>query len=302
MLREEPGGNMVEGRSVELMMTKLAALCLGLILFSACGAEPDRSATEPGDGERKYRGTGMVLQKDEDHPPELCLGVVMQSYPPQCSGPPIVDWDWNDVPDEESAGGTTWGTYEVVGFYDGKTFTAVDAGPSPESESEDDDDPIESACSEPPGGWETPDPERSSESDWERAIRMAEHEPDSAGAWIDQIGKVTEFSDNPVVLNLAFTGDIDEHEVAIREVWGGALCIVEYEHTHDRLSEIQRELSDDGPEDFGLDLLYSDLDITRNVVLIGVVVIDPDTLEQIEERYGEGTVEVTPELEPVQSP
>lgn len=66
---------------------------------------------------------GTVLEADEG--PELCLGPIAESYPPQCSGPPIVGWDWSAVEGEESASGVTWGAYAVWGEWDGETFTVT---------------------------------------------------------------------------------------------------------------------------------------------------------------------------------
>ena len=62
--------------------------------------------------------------------PELCLGPVAESYPPQCGGPPLLGWDWADhdgTYDEQ--GGVRWGTYSVLGTWDGTSFTATDAIP-----------------------------------------------------------------------------------------------------------------------------------------------------------------------------
>ncbi|MGH2759488.1 MAG: hypothetical protein ACRDKJ_07970, partial [Actinomycetota bacterium] len=73
-------------------------------------------------GGQRYGATGTILEAP-GHGPELCLGAVAESYPPQCGGPPIVGWDWNDVDGEESAGGTTWTIAYVEGTYDGERFT-----------------------------------------------------------------------------------------------------------------------------------------------------------------------------------
>ena len=70
-------------------------------------------------------GQGTVLQSDGDEP-QLCLGAVAESYPPQCSGPPIVGWDWAAAEQEESASGVTWGTYAVQGTWDGTEFTLTE--------------------------------------------------------------------------------------------------------------------------------------------------------------------------------
>lgn len=47
----------------------------------------------------------------------------MESYPPQCSGPEIIGWDWTAVDNSESANGVTWGTYAVQGTWDGAAFS-----------------------------------------------------------------------------------------------------------------------------------------------------------------------------------
>jgi len=67
-------------------------------------------------------GQGTVLQH-EGEGAEFCLGGVAESYPPQCSGPPIVPWDWSTVELWETSQAVTWGTYAVQGTWDGTTFT-----------------------------------------------------------------------------------------------------------------------------------------------------------------------------------
>ncbi|WP_448004443.1 hypothetical protein [Agromyces bauzanensis] len=64
---------------------------------------------------------GTVLEKDGT--PELCLGAIAESYPPQCGGPEVIGWDWDAVEGEETASGVTWGAYAVWGDWDGDTFT-----------------------------------------------------------------------------------------------------------------------------------------------------------------------------------
>jgi hypothetical protein len=79
--------------------------------------------------ETRYEATTTVLEST-DHGPQLCLGGVAESYPPQCGGPDVLGWDWNDVEGEESASGTTWGSYRVVGTWDGEAL-ALTEPPSP---------------------------------------------------------------------------------------------------------------------------------------------------------------------------
>lgn len=67
-------------------------------------------------------GQGTVLQKDGEEA-QFCLGPIMESYPPQCSGPQLLGWEWPDDGMWESSNGVTWGTYAVSGTWDGSVFT-----------------------------------------------------------------------------------------------------------------------------------------------------------------------------------
>lgn len=118
---------------------------LGLVLLvtavlSACGMEgtpgsgssspvevPSGSASAaPAEMNVEVNGQGTVLQIGEA-PPQLCLGAVAESYPPQCGGPEVANWDWAVVEQSETAQGVTWGTYAVAGTWDGEVFTRTDA-------------------------------------------------------------------------------------------------------------------------------------------------------------------------------
>ena len=81
---------------------------------------PTADAAAPGE----VIGQGTVLQADGEAA-MLCLGPVMESYPPQCTGPEIKGWDWDAVDGAESASGVTWGTYAVQGTWDGTLFTGT---------------------------------------------------------------------------------------------------------------------------------------------------------------------------------
>jgi len=60
--------------------------------------------------------------------PELCLGPVAESYPPQCGGPALVGWDWADHEGTfDKQGDVRWGTYALTGTWDGTSFTATEA-------------------------------------------------------------------------------------------------------------------------------------------------------------------------------
>lgn len=56
--------------------------------------------------------TGVFTILDDGSGPQLCEEV-MESYPPQCNGTPVVEWDWDAWPHEE-AQGVRWGEYSLT--------------------------------------------------------------------------------------------------------------------------------------------------------------------------------------------
>jgi len=112
------------------------AAALGAVaLVTACatpassGSAPDAPSGQslgslwpaPPDGE--VIGQGTVMDVDGDA--ELCVGPVAESWPPQCSGIPLIGWDWAGVDGAENSGDITWGAYAVQGTYDGEEFTVT---------------------------------------------------------------------------------------------------------------------------------------------------------------------------------
>ena len=112
-------------------MRRLLPLLAAVLVLTGCGTE----TSAPGAGgpssraeERTLFAEATVLEGG-GHGPQLCLGGVMESYPPQCGGPDVLGWDWDDVGGFERASGTTWGQYVVIGTYDQdrETFTPTEA-------------------------------------------------------------------------------------------------------------------------------------------------------------------------------
>jgi hypothetical protein len=110
----------------------LLAAASAIALLAGCAEAPaatpgsDEGATSSGIGvviaaPGEVAGQGTVIQVG-DSAPQLCLGPVAESYPPQCSGPEIAGWDWDAVEGEESSGDVTWGAYALTGGWDGTTF------------------------------------------------------------------------------------------------------------------------------------------------------------------------------------
>lgn len=106
----------------------LGAVAVAAVLLGGCAAEVAPAASNSASAmpsDRKLMGRGTVLQKGEELP-QLCLGAVAESYPPQCTGPILRNWDWSAANDSTTAAGVTWGSYAVTGRWDGSEFTLTD--------------------------------------------------------------------------------------------------------------------------------------------------------------------------------
>jgi hypothetical protein len=270
----------------------LLASLLTAFALAACADE-----TQPrGADEARYRADAFVLE-DASHGPALCLGGVADSLPPQCGGIPLAGWDWDAVEGEDRASGARWGQFDVVGTYDGTTFTVLEAGPATDEGPR--ADPIEwTPCPEPEGGWTSPDPTIAGDTDVHIAQRAVQEQDDFAGLWVDTVDEGP--SAGATILNIAFTGDLERHEADLREVWGGPLCLVEHARTSAELEAIQAELGDPAVAgELGLEVTWSATDVLDNAVTVGVVVADDRARAAVAERYGEGAVELFPALLPV---
>ena len=274
-------------------------LVASALLLASCAETPGRPSQEP-PGEQpttdRYGANATVI--DDGAGPELCLGGVAESLPPQCGGMPIIGWHWADVDGEQTQSGVTWGDYHVVGTYDGSSFTVESVGPIAPVEPEG-SDPFETPCPEPEGGWTDMDPSVTNDDDRIAAMRVAEDFPEFAGIWISYLGEPVDHEmPGPYVLNVAFTGDPHRFENDIRAAWGGPLCLVSFDRTHRELVRIQREM-EGAAGSMGSELLWSSVDVIDNEVELGVVVIGPRTEAALADAYGEGTVRLVPALEPV---
>ncbi len=292
----------------------LAAVGLPLaVLLGACGeqAEPDAagtsvstsaSPTETGsdavalvpDGyDGRFRFAGTVLE-NPDHGPQLC-SYVATSLPPQCGGPDVVDWSWEGL-GAESVNGTTWGSYLVVGTWDGERLhltepARADDGQTGHQEAADTPD-FTSPCPPPEGGWRPVDPARTTTDTFERVSALASAEPDFAGFWIDQPPNGNN-EPTRVIVNVRFTGDLERHERELREVWGGALCVSPAERTQDELNRVQDALNK-LPGFSG-----SGQDVVAGVVDARVFVATERQQRELDGRFGAGVVRLSGLLQPI---
>jgi hypothetical protein len=300
-------------------------IVLGLLLAAAltgCGeatSEPPADVATPGvpaasptamlPADAPVRARATVL--DEGGGPVLCLGSVAYSRPPQCSGPDVGGWVWDEHPHESSAG-VRWGAYTMEGAWDGETFAPTDVREStPEDWPEEDVAALfASRCPAPAGGWFPVDPAATTGRALSAAHRVAERLPDYAISWGDQTinpvwpetlqddppsFEVQQAMNDPrwTILNVGVTDDVARAEAAVREVWGGALCVSKFANTHARLREVAEDLRD---LPGGLDSGYGSI---GNTVEIGVVFDDGSIQAWVDETYGAGVVDVTSALTPV---
>jgi hypothetical protein len=285
------------------MRDRLRVAVLAMLVFAlsltACGSdrggEPQRTVSRT-DPPALYEVDATVLE-DKPHAPMLCLGAVLLSLPPQCGDVPIVGWNWQTVEGEESARGTTWGLYHLVGRHDGKTFVLTETGPYEERGAVDEAAvDFATPCREPAGGWSGLD--HATQEDARPALSYAESRPDYVTSWVTHLDRAKlEFG--PVVVNAVFTTGRERHETAMRKVWDGPLCVIERgARTARELDEIRRD-AEARLESLGMRMLWSSGPDVTPVIEIGIVA-DPGGEAQaaLDERYGPGVVRLIPALKP----
>lgn len=287
---------------------------LPLLVLAACGTETadgddpapadisagpvdEPTAVPAADGE--VTTTGPVTVLDDGGGAELCLGGVAESLPPQCGGPGLVGWDWADhVGDFESAAGTRWGEFVVTGSFDGTDLTPTDVMPADEYDAPDpsDEPSFATPCPEPEGGWVV-DAQQVSRVDLDAAFRVAGELPGYAGSFVDEQRDAGD-RQAPIdphgsssIVNVSVTDDPAVAEEAIREVWGGGLCITAARYPDAELGRIQDAVND----------LPGMTSSSRGDDRVDVsVVYDDGTIQAwVDEEYGDGVVVVSSALAPV---
>lgn len=245
----------------------------------AAGASPGAVPTPVPDGE--VRTSGLVTVLDPGTGPQMCLGAVAESYPPQCGGPAVEGFEWGDVGFEE-ASGVTWGSYALTGTFDGTTFTATDAIPAAlyDAVAEPQDEPLGAACETPA----TTDTALTTPEDMDSTLASASALPGYATAWL-----------TGTTINVAVTEDAAGAEGTLRETWGGELCVTTVERTDADLNVINTELQ----EALGSSLLTSG-SFQPDTLDAQVVFDDGSIQDWADTTYGEGLVRVSSALTPTE--
>ena len=303
--------------AITLGAAAVAALVVVAIAVAANNAD-SRSGKNHDIGGSPSKPSGDVIARatvldDGTNGPQLCLGGVAESYPPQCGGPDVVGWDWSKVTGFDHASGVRWGEFVVTGTYDATAGTFTLTRPAVAAAAYDGNDlPTPDAgavwntpCPEPQGGWRVVDPALTSQASLEQTLQAAQARADFGGAWIDQsinpaadggvtAGNEGELNDpNHLILNIAVTSDTQAVERELRKTWGGPLCVSKVQHTERELQDIQNELSAQSG------LLYSSS--SNDHVDVTVVWDDGSLQSQFDQEYGTGTVVVSSALQLVRS-
>lgn len=308
--RRSPSGRECRQTCVVAGPKIAAVVVLAAIAVPSCGSGSQGESAE----QIEYSASATVLASPS-HGPQLCLGGVALSLPPQCGGPDIVGWDWNTVAGEETANGTTWGDYKVTGTFDGRRLTLTRNPEPPDPSKPTPNDYFATPCPPPKGGWTVTDEARLSDEASEEASAYARSQATFGGTWVDssinpawrsgsysydeatamELGNPRKF-----VLNFLFTKDVGRHRAALRQLWGGPLCVAETVRTSAELRRIQEDLEDElGRDDSPILMAYADE--VHGVVRVEVTVADPLLQASLDERYGEGVVVLSGALSPVKA-
>ena len=253
----------------------------------------------------RFRTFATVVQTPR-HGVRFCQ-VTEASLPPGCAGPGIIGWEWGNLK-SESLAGTRWGSYVLVGTWDGgltpsapETFTLTEpaladdgtvkrpASRYPE---------ISTPCPQPAGGWRPVDPARATSSAFEAASRRARAQSGFGGLWIHQQnldGKGNANDPRKFVLNVTTTGDVAAMERTLRVIWGGSLCVSKAAHSEAELSSVQAALTNNpmpGTVDLGTD-------VTAGQLVVDLLVATKERQRELDQRFGKGTVRLQGLLAPV---
>jgi hypothetical protein len=102
-----------------------------------------------------------------------------------------------------------------------------------------------------------------------------------------------------MVQNVAFTGPVEPHRAQLEAIWGGPICVLQFEHGKGELDATQAALTKDSVQDLGLEYVGSFVDEPRNRVELIVIVTDRAAQRRVDRQLGEGVVKLRSVLERV---
>ncbi|NIZ89988.1 hypothetical protein [Kineococcus rubinsiae] len=289
-------------RTVARAALVVAAVSTLALLAAACGqpasdprrAAPPVTAADPDPG--PFEVSGFVLE-DDSHGPQLCLGAIAMSSPPQCGGPDLLGWDFASLPagSYDEAAGARFGPFVVTGVLEGGAVRLTAPARPGRLEPADvvPERSFASPCPPPAGGWTAPDPARTSEEALQAASVRAEQVAGYGELWIDQLVDEVDLTGDlagdplPFVLDVSTAGDLAAMEAAVREVWGGALCVSAVPRSAAELTALRDRL--DGPS-ARPGTVQVDVDVPAGQVVVTVLLAGADDQRRLDEEFGPGFV------------
>lgn len=304
-------------RTADRMLITTAAAALAIFVLAGCASPPASDEAQPPaspTSELLITPAGASVLDDGDGA-ELCLGAMAMSYPPQCGGARVVDWDWSQWEGAyEEALGVRWGAFTLTGTFDADahTFTPTEVRPGvTESAQGPDGGPrFTTPCAPPAGGWQMIDAAKTTDATMQAVTQRAAALPGYAALWVDrsrvpsagadatpeeQLAETAPYPELTIV-NVAVTGDAAAAEAELRKVWGGMLCVSTAERTDAELQAIATEIA--SSLDGGDVLLSVGADGMAGVVRLSVVHDDGTLQSEFNRKYGDGVVEVDSALQP----
>jgi hypothetical protein len=296
----------------------VAAAVVASVMFAA-QALPDNgglkvvtrgSSTTQEPGAIRYE-TDAAVEQGTSGPPELCIDPVLSAAPGYlparptppglpCEGPPIRGWDWSRVTEVNAQDGVRWGTYHVVGTYDGKTFTLTQQPePAPASSPPQPTVPdTTTPCPTPPGGWTIRDRSRFTLDDFQAVEAAAQGAADYVGEWSDgttPVDGAVRLSPEAVRM-FAFTGDAATHQAQLEAIWGGPICVVQRPYSLDELRAAITAIDGSFGTQLGIDVFEIGPDAVGDRVDVTTTVATPAMQAAVEQRFGAGLVNLMPLL------
>jgi hypothetical protein len=136
-------------------------------------------------------------------------------------------------------------------------------------------------------------------------LAAAKAQPDFGGVWFDDLAD-TEGGHQDLskgVFTVSFTGDLDRHEIELRKVWGGPLCITQAPATKRALdAAVDQLLTDQQGGRFDgldrLDVMGFVVNEMRGTVDLQVVWAPDGTEAQLSDHY-KVPIHLAPALHPI---
>ncbi|EAP99993.1 hypothetical protein JNB_07479 [Janibacter sp. HTCC2649] len=188
--------------------------------------------------------SAMVIQTSPTTAPVLCIGAVLESYPPQCAGGVgLVGWDWADITGETVHGPITWiDTVYVTGTYADGTFTLK----RPPSDFPPAGAVVEAPTARTPYPQLCDDPLRGAADSSASGVRADNRAKDALSKHLETMdGYVGSWVSGRrgASMNVLVTGDAERAHAEARTLWAGNLCVAQRDvATHANMLAAQKAL------------------------------------------------------------